>query len=914
MRDADTDALPRYQRPPPRPTPPAARLMGHEPHRLRVAPEDVSCGVEYPNASMSLEVRHRRGSDSGRRSPRLVGSWLGEEVLRTALTGKTGQSPVFNAGGPSPARTPTPTRGAGTQSPAARSHRRTPSTFSGVNESSPSIHAGSERGTDTFVEFRGHRQAFVKAKRCRSQSSDVTQRKVREVQRRCGYRGGTLNSTFDSCQTSQSAAVDATPHPKDASLSLHLPSPQALPYPATAAADASAATAEALSRLYSNNSLTGANAEVDVDWIRACRKDPVHCRREFTEWLSRARFPVPHARHPNAVESELLNGTMLLRALVHCEAILLETDWSHLLAMCVDAPPRTLADCRAVYSHVYTIVARNLRTTPATFARVVDDVLSGDVDAAWCLCWVILKGYPPHIHSNIRHNVRPKSMFTGYAGDAMRKLDWCAANFLFALGLVRAVPKPAQPREPTDTYPASHYNMEAFKPAAAAPETITDDAVLPYLRNGTMLCELAEMLTKQPVVGVNPHPRVKKACLANIAAALAALRTVGGLSKVYINGSAEDEIYRGCLEVILALLEDIWRYIDKHPPRRHRVRPGDVPYLPDGFWGNRTPPPQYLRLAAGRAERSGEKYPVALSLASPRGSLTGSGTPRGSCALGTPRGRVHDPPVPRVAAVAEERSRSRPREVHVRASSRSRSQSASARRARAAAEKHVRRTTRRSASPGGGGRPPPKAPAGPALRDPPADPCEPPPPQRKDVGDAGQVAVLEGWLKGLVGRRVRLGGDVVPEFHDGTLLSTLFRKVERQHTDLPGIVPHPKRDAQKRFNIKKIVSLLNSRRSVIDLMKEPEDEVACGVFAADGAMLRRLLSQIRRCYHHTKLPAGGAHNINHSKMEVFMRVAEEMVPEDRAPAAEARRPPPPHPHAGLSTPRQKPLVREMGRP
>ena len=340
----------------------------------------------------------------------------------------------------------------------------------------------------------------------------------------------------------------------------------------------------------------GGGGGSSMDPIQKILNNRHHSKREAIAWLQSANFKVPeHCPSLHSVDNLLLNGTLALEIVAHCEAegncnIFLQK-YTKLLSH----HPRTMNDCRHIYSVILETVFRgnskvkSLSTesddccnrqelSKKTFNIVVEEILSGDEELAWCLIWLTLRRYPSTIHGNIRSVIQTGSVFQGYShpGD-MFALEACILDFLTRLGVVKCFSPPlSSTLKPTET------RMHPFKIALAPPSHLSSSAVMPFIRNGTLLCEIAEKVTYEHVVGVFQFPKIEKTCLINIKKALTALRNVTGMSKVYLSEQCVEDIFSGNPSVILPLLEDVMRYSDRFTPRRHRVRSGDIPYLGSG--------------------------------------------------------------------------------------------------------------------------------------------------------------------------------------------------------------------------------------------------------------------------------------------------------------------------------------------
>jgi len=92
-------------------------------------------------------------------------------------------------------------------------------------------------------------------------------------------------------------------------------------------------------------------------------------------------------------------------------------------------------------------------------------------------------------------------------------------------------------------------------------ENMTIFDILPNIKNGTLLCELANIFLKNSIkMSPCKTPRTQIAALNNIRKSLEVFRKLKGISHKYLWN--EKEIYKGDISIILGLFEDLHKYYD----------------------------------------------------------------------------------------------------------------------------------------------------------------------------------------------------------------------------------------------------------------------------------------------------------------------------------------------------------------
>ena len=94
------------------------------------------------------------------------------------------------------------------------------------------------------------------------------------------------------------------------------------------------------------------------------------------------------------------------------------------------------------------------------------------------------------------------------------------------------------------------------------------------------MCELVKLALNTRINGFHKRPANEQNCLSNIRKALESLRTEKSMSKKFT--WKDSQILEGERQIILGLLEDIHRFMDKLPPRPFGANYfNDGPYTPN---------------------------------------------------------------------------------------------------------------------------------------------------------------------------------------------------------------------------------------------------------------------------------------------------------------------------------------------
>lgn len=102
--------------------------------------------------------------------------------------------------------------------------------------------------------------------------------------------------------------------------------------------------------------------------------------------------------------------------------------------------------------------------------------------------------------------------------------------------------------------------------------------LLPDIVSGVLLSDLVSKVIQKPIFGIFRSQISESLALSNIKKSLQPLRSIRQMGQQYV--FAEQDILKGNLAIIMALLEDLHRYADKIPPRqRGENYHKDGPYL-----------------------------------------------------------------------------------------------------------------------------------------------------------------------------------------------------------------------------------------------------------------------------------------------------------------------------------------------
>lgn len=106
--------------------------------------------------------------------------------------------------------------------------------------------------------------------------------------------------------------------------------------------------------------------------------------------------------------------------------------------------------------------------------------------------------------------------------------------------------------------------------------------LLPDIVSGVLLSDLISKVIQKPIFGIFRSQISESLALSNIKKSLQPLRSIRQMGQQYV--FAEQDILKGNLAVIMALLEDLHRFADKIPPRqRGQNYHNDGPYLGKPF-------------------------------------------------------------------------------------------------------------------------------------------------------------------------------------------------------------------------------------------------------------------------------------------------------------------------------------------
>eukprot|EP01012_Entosiphon_sulcatum_P046145 TRINITY_DN6186_c0_g2_i1.p1 TRINITY_DN6186_c0_g2~~TRINITY_DN6186_c0_g2_i1.p1 ORF type:complete len:656 (+),score=72.59 TRINITY_DN6186_c0_g2_i1:74-2041(+) len=240
-------------------------------------------------------------------------------------------------------------------------------------------------------------------------------------------------------------------------------------------------------------------------------------------------------------------------------------------ALCVayHRHPTTLVHVRENVSRALAALAA--KNIPVVYTSQVEEILKGNSDVVWGLLYHVLVCFP--LPEPIPTFIYFSPKFECYPPRLMRDLEVSVLSWVTSLSLIFETLPPADEKANPLSTPATIRQHAVCDP----PPRITHPTVWPYLRNGTLLCDIATVATGKRILGVLRSPKTASSCLSNIRKATEALRSLKGMAKTYLD--YDEDVYRGDKMVILALLEDVHRACDGVPARSRLIQRGDVPYV-----------------------------------------------------------------------------------------------------------------------------------------------------------------------------------------------------------------------------------------------------------------------------------------------------------------------------------------------
>eukprot|EP00668_Euglena_longa_P034879 GGOE01044776.1.p1 GENE.GGOE01044776.1~~GGOE01044776.1.p1 ORF type:complete len:789 (+),score=137.48 GGOE01044776.1:50-2416(+) len=210
---------------------------------------------------------------------------------------------------------------------------------------------------------------------------------------------------------------------------------------------------------------------------------------------------------------------------------------------------------------------------PSVYLHSTEQVLKGHSDIIWGLLYHIIQLFPPGAEGRVETSLYTSSNRQGYTAAQSGELERSLLAWMTSLGVLRI----ANPPPDDTTTPLNAPSCMTGQVLHVPPEDISSPFIYPYIRNGTLLCDIVGLIEGQRLTGVFWVPRTRATCLSNLGRAMGVLRDKKTMSRWYLD--TEEEVFAGDKVVILALLEDVHRYYDGVAPRRGLIRKGDSPYL-----------------------------------------------------------------------------------------------------------------------------------------------------------------------------------------------------------------------------------------------------------------------------------------------------------------------------------------------
>ena len=326
----------------------------------------------------------------------------------------------------------------------------------------------------------------------------------------------------------------------------------------------------------------------------SCLRDEVHpevCEQEVRQWLKSLSLHLPVDASTGSglgtgspLEDPLRNGVMLC-SLVHRLLQLESQDEvksgsdqgaqkdgkSGTPNLAFNKRPMILKQAREnLELAMATLRCRNI---PSVYLYSTEQILKGHEQIIWGLLYHLMQIFPAVASCKPEFPVYSSSNMQGYTAAHNFRLEQSLLHWIASMGVLYITdPPPDDTTTPTSTPTSS--SMQVLH---VPPEDMESPYVFPYIRNGTLLCDLVSAIEGPRLTGVFRNPKIKGTCLANLRKAMKALRQKKGMSKVYLDMA--DLVYNGDKVVILALLEDMHRYYNGIPPRTHLIQKGDAPYI-----------------------------------------------------------------------------------------------------------------------------------------------------------------------------------------------------------------------------------------------------------------------------------------------------------------------------------------------
>lgn len=289
----------------------------------------------------------------------------------------------------------------------------------------------------------------------------------------------------------------------------------------------------------------------------------------------------------------LLNGTILCRLINHVVVPRTTRTAKVSFVECPSYPEACSNFVNALAFLRRREVAAIHEGIPQTFLHVqAESVLRGATDELWGLIYFLLRKHgalpgpedsnaAPLCAISAKLGVVSRSGEEVYTPRNMAALDAAACEFIFRLNVLAFGPSgPLGDSAPfLSPLEAPHLPpREKCTEPTQPPKSIAHPSVWPYIRNGTLLCDMVSSSLNTEVKTYR-NPKVASCCLKNIAAAQFAVKChVPKVSAQFL--CVPDPIFEGDLAFTLFFLEDVMRLVHGAQPRRGKPAPSQSPFIP----------------------------------------------------------------------------------------------------------------------------------------------------------------------------------------------------------------------------------------------------------------------------------------------------------------------------------------------
>ncbi|KAL0480082.1 hypothetical protein AKO1_007056, partial [Acrasis kona] len=264
---------------------------------------------------------------------------------------------------------------------------------------------------------------------------------------------------------------------------------------------------------------------------------------EARSWLRQINFDVllTHRTHDHndLIRDVLRNGVFLAELVT---TLLLKQS----LMKNVNVTPTRIEDARDNIELVLSMLKGTVNIPSRyLYDASAEKILRGEKDAIWGLVYYLMKCFPGSIHNTNQHYNKSKTL---YPPEQMRQLEQALVFWLRSVGLC----------------------------VSSDPMLTCLEMIESGMRNGVLLCDVVSFVLGEKIIGVCRSPKVAASCLSNINRSLELLRKRKSMTQEFLWG--DKDVLDGNRNVILGLLEDVYRYYDHVQPRVHTGHRG-APYL-----------------------------------------------------------------------------------------------------------------------------------------------------------------------------------------------------------------------------------------------------------------------------------------------------------------------------------------------